>query len=210
MIATNDVYFEYSNARQWHFPDIRVDAGGSMLITGLSGSGKTTFMHILAGMLKPQSGRVIIDTTDIYTLTDKQRDRFRAQNIGVVFQTSHFIRALNASENLSLAMRLAGKPVVNSRIDELLEKLQLTDRRKSAVYKMSVGEQQRLSIARALINQPRILLADEPTSALDDHRCKEVISLIKNLSHEEDSALVVISHDARIASHFTQQNVLTV
>lgn len=205
MIVTTDVCFEYNVSRRWHFPDIRIDAGGTMLISGLSGSGKTTFMHILAGILKPLSGKVFVNDTDIYRLSSGALDKFRGRHIGLVFQTPHFIRSLSVSENLALAMKLAKKPLDEQRISDVLHRLQLDNLKNSATYKLSVGERQRLSIARALVNKPAILLADEPTSSLDDQRCSEVISLLQQLSAGEKSTLVVISHDSRLRKHFTKQ-----
>lgn len=208
MISTHNVYFQYDAGHKWNFPDINVEEGNHLLISGLSGSGKTTFMHILAGILKPKSGTVNIAGTDICSLTAGQLDKFRAANIGVVFQTAHFIMALSVSENLALAMKLAGRGTDYTRIKELLDRLQLEGHYHSPCYRLSAGEQQRLSLARALINKPRILLADEPTSSLDDFRCSEVISLIRQLCETEGSTLVVISHDARLRPHFTNQTIL--
>lgn len=208
MIVTTDVCFEYNVSRRWHFPDIRIDAGGTMLISGLSGSGKTTFMHILAGILKPLSGKVFVNDTDIYRLSSGALDKFRGRHIGLVFQTPHFIRSLSVAENLGIAMKLAGNKVHTPRIQELLTRLQLDQYAKSPAYKLSTGERQRLSIARALVNSPAVLLADEPTSSLDDLRSSRVIELLKQLCVEQGSSLVIISHDTRLKSHFASQTII--
>ncbi|GAB1395556.1 ABC transporter ATP-binding protein [Saprospiraceae bacterium] len=208
MIVTKDVCFEYNASHRWHFPDILIDAGGSMLISGLSGSGKTTFMHILAGILKPLSGKVFVNDTDIYRLSSGALDKFRGRHIGLVFQTPHFIRSLSVAENLGIAMKLAGNKVHTPRIQELLTRLQLDQYAKSPAYKLSTGERQRLSIARALVNSPAVLLADEPTSSLDDLRSSRVIELLKQLCVEQGSSLVIISHDTRLKSHFASQTII--
>ena len=208
MIVTKDVCFEYNASHRWPFPDIRIDAGGSMLISGLSGSGKTTFMHILAGILKPLSGKVFVNDTDIYRLSSGALDKFRGRHIGLVFQTPHFIRSLSVAENLGIAMKLAGNKVHTPRIQELLTRLQLDQYAKSPAYKLSTGERQRLSIARALVNSPAVLLADEPTSSLDDLRSSRVIELLKQLCVEQGSSLVIISHDTRLKSHFASQTII--
>ncbi|MBL7831063.1 MAG: ATP-binding cassette domain-containing protein [Saprospiraceae bacterium] len=205
MIKTRNLQFRYDSTKQWSFPDIHLEKGQSLLISGYSGSGKTTFMHLLAGILQPKFGSVSINSTEIYKLNQRDLDKFRGQNIGIIFQTPHFVRSLNVTENLQLAQKLSGNIIDGLRIKNILARLQLTAVSQAMTYTLSVGEQQRLSIARALINQPTILLADEPTSSLDDHRCSEVIALLKQLCLLEESTLVVISHDSRLKPHFPNQ-----
>ncbi len=205
MIKTRNLHFSYDATKKWNFPDIHLEKGQNLLISGLSGSGKTSFMHLLAGILKPSKGEIFIDQTDIVQLTGRQLDNFRGRKIGIIFQTPHFIRSLNTIDNLRMAQILPGNPPDESRINMLLAQLQLTHRSHAMTYELSVGEQQRLSIARALVNNPLVLLADEPTSSLDDKRCKEVISLLEQLSMIGESTLIVISHDSRLKSHFSNQ-----
>lgn len=205
MIKTRNLQFSYDSTKQWSFPDIHLEKGQSLLISGYSGSGKTTFMHLLAGILQPKFGSVSINSTEIYKLNQRDLDKFRGQNVGIIFQTPHFVRSLNVTENLQLAQKLSGNIIDGLRIKNIIARLQLTVVSQAMTYTLSVGEQQRLSIARALINKPTILLADEPTSSLDDHRCSEVIGLLKQLCLLEESTLVVISHDSRLKPHFPNQ-----
>ena len=205
MIKTRNLHFSYDDIKKWNFPDIHLEKGQNLLVSGLSGSGKTSLMHLLAGILKPSKGEIFIDQTNIVQLTGRQLDNFRGRKIGIIFQTPHFIRSLNAIDNLRMAQILPGNPPDESRIKMLLTQLQLTHRSHAMTYELSVGEQQRLSIARALVNHPLVLLADEPTSSLDDKRCNEVISLLEQLSMIGESTLIVISHDSRLKSHFSNQ-----
>ncbi len=186
-------------------PDLFCQAGSTILVTGNSGKGKTTYLHILAGLLKPNSGEIFIDETDFTNLKDSKADTFRGKNIGVVFQKSHFIASLSVLENLEMASWLATGKKHTKRAKELLNKLDILEQSQKQPSQLSVGQQQRVSIARALINEPKVLLADEPTSSLDDKNADNVIEILETLSKEYKAALIIVTHDNRIKAKFTNQ-----
>jgi putative ABC transport system ATP-binding protein len=175
------------------------------LVTGNSGKGKTTYLHILAGMLQPNSGEILIDNTVFTNLKGSKADKFRGKNIGVVFQKSHFIASLSVLENLEMASWLATGKKHTKRAKELLNKLDILEQAHKQPSQLSVGQQQRVSIARALMNEPKVLLADEPTSSLDDKNADNVIELLESLSKEYKAALIIVTHDSRIKAKFTNQ-----
>lgn len=208
MISTNHLSHHYSGAQRFHFPDINCKPAETLLVVGRSGVGKTTLLHILAGILRPSEGEVIIDGQNLYGQSANVRDGFRGQNIGLVFQKPHFVTALNAKENLILAQKMAGINIDLKRIDNLLFQLNIDGQANSKTYEMSQGEQQRLSIARALVNSPKVILADEPTSALDDDNCSEVVKLLQQQANQVEAALVIVTHDARLKELFANQVTL--
>jgi len=205
MIKTSEIAHNYKGTQRFDFPDIYCPGGQTLLILGRSGVGKTTLLHILGGILKPKQGTVSINETDIYTLSGNRLDKFRGQNIGIVFQKPHFVASVNARENLLIAQKMAGQPIDLQQADQLLHRLQLQDRAFAKSYNMSQGEQQRLSIARAVINKPRLILADEPSSALDDKNCEEVVALLEEQARDLNAALVIVTHDNRLKSYYKNQ-----
>jgi putative ABC transport system ATP-binding protein len=208
MLETQNIKFSYDGNQPLTFPDIRCEKGEQWLLLGQSGSGKTTLLHLLGGMLTPQSGRIQVGDTDIAQLKSTDLDHFRGQNIGIIFQTAHFIKALTVEENLVLAQQLAGKKVDKELILKYLSKLNLSHNLKSMPSELSVGEQQRVAIARALVNTPSVILADEPTSALDDKNTEEVIRLLENQAAEAGATLLIVTHDTRLKDYFKNQILL--
>jgi len=182
------------------FPDINVNKAESALLLGQSGSGKTTFLHLLGGLLEPASGEIKIDNTDFASLKGVARDHFRGKHIGFVFQKPHLIQALNVEDNLLLAQNLAGVTQDRKRCHEVLQHLGIDSKAKSKVFELSEGQAQRVSIARAVINNPDLLLADEPTSALDDVHCESVISILIELAESNGATLLIATHDQRLKS----------
>lgn len=201
MIATKDVRFSYPNL-DFSFPNMQCKSGETLLITGKSGTGKTTLLHILSGILKPESGEVVIGETHIESLSDKNLDQFRGQNIGLVLQQSHFIASLSVLENIVLTSWLSDKTQKTEKAKNLLKQLGLEDQMHKNTSQLSIGQQQRVSIARALINEPKVLLADEPTSSLDDDNAKIVADLLSNLSKQYNASLVIVTHDQRLKDKF--------
>lgn len=202
MIRTKDLSIIYENKRI-NFPDLDISQGDHFLILGRSGSGKTSFLNLLGGLLSPSSGQIKINNENIVLLSSNELDKFRGLNIGFIFQSPHFIKSLNINDNLMLSQYLLGNRDQNH-IDTLLEKVELLNRKKDPIHVLSEGEKQRISIVRALINKPKIILADEPTSALDDYSCNIVIDLLKNLSKENNSVLIIVTHDKRLKDKFKQ------
>ena len=202
MIRTNEVVFQYNSETQFRFPNLQCKAGETLLITGTSGKGKTTLLHLLGGLLKPTSGSIFIDEINICQLSSKKIDHFRGQNIGLILQKAHFIASLNVLENIELASWLTDKTKKQEKAKELLSLLGLEKFASKLPNQLSVGQQQRVSIARALINEPKLLLADEPTSSLDDENAKIVADLLANLSEKYNAALIIVTHDQRLKERF--------
>ena len=208
MISTSGITFSYSNDQLFHMPDLHCDAGSTILITGDSGKGKTTYLHILAGLLKPKTGEIVIDKTDIVPLSEAKGDTFRGKHIGLVLQKSIFVSAFTVLENLEMASWLASGKKNTERAKKLLEQLDIANQANKLPAQLSIGQQQRVSIARALMNEPKVLLADEPTSSLDDKNAEKVIQLLTRLSKEYKAALVIVTHDSRIKEKFINKITL--
>jgi putative ABC transport system ATP-binding protein len=201
MIKTESLKFSYDGKKYFDFPDINLDSGENLLIIGNSGIGKTTLLHLLAGILKPESGSINVSGTDISKFSDTELDKFRGDNIGIVFQKPHFISSLTINENLKLAKYLSPSKTSGD-AKKILESLNIKDKYQQKPNQLSEGEKQRASIALALINSPSLILADEPTSSLDDFNCDNVIKLLKKQAKDHKAQLIVITHDARLKKHF--------
>lgn len=205
MVDTKSIIFSYPNSETFELPDLHCEASKTVLITGNSGKGKTTYLHILAGLLKPNSGEIFINEVNINLLSNKDKDQFRGQNIGIVFQKSHFIASLSVLENIEMASWLAFGNKNTNKAKKLLNELDLLEFQNKLPFKLSIGQQQRVSIARALINEPKIVLADEPTSSLDDENAFKVANLLEQLTKEYNAALVIVTHDLRLKNKFPNQ-----
>ena len=201
MIKTESLKFSYDGKKYFDFPDINLDSGENLLIIGNSGIGKTTLLHLLAGILKPESGSINVSGIDISKFSDTELDKFRGDNIGIVFQKPHFISSLTINENLKLAKYLSPSKTSGD-AKKILESLNIKDKYQQKPNQLSEGEKQRASIALALINSPSLILADEPTSSLDDFNCDNVIKLLKTQAKDHKAQLIVITHDARLKKHF--------
>jgi putative ABC transport system ATP-binding protein len=179
---------------------IQVQPGEFVALVGPSGSGKTTLLALLAGLLKPTSGEVTIAGQPLWQMKDAQRTRFRAENIGFVFQASNLVPYLSAQENVELMLRLNGGLTRGSRggATQLLERLGLDKRLGNLPSQMSGGQQQRVAIARALIHEPAVVLADEPTASLDTERAFQVVETLAQLIHEQKRAGIMVTHDLRM------------
>jgi len=208
MVQTKNLTFQYKKREHiFSFPNITLDKQENLLILGKSGIGKTTFLHLLAGLLQPIGGKAIIDNVDLNTLQNNKLDKFRGSTIGLVFQKKHAIQSLNVFENLRARLFFSKKPIPNEKIDALLEQLGLSEVKKSKINELSEGQLQRLGIALSVIHNPQVILADEPTSSLDDENCRIVIELLINQAKQTNASLIVITHDHRIKSYF--QNSIT-
>ena len=178
----------------------RVKFGEFVALVGPSGSGKTTMLSILAALLSPTSGQVLIDGQDLSAMPEKDRVKLRREKIGFTFQANNLIPYLSARENVEFMLRLNGKLDHASRIrsDELLARLGLSERLHNLPAQMSGGQQQRVAIARALIHNPALVLADEPTASLDTERAFQVVETFANLIHENGRAGIIVTHDLRM------------
>ena len=174
---------------------------------GKSGIGKTTLLHLMAGILRPKAGKVVVEGQELSILSNTKLDRFRGQHVGLIYQRPHFVHSLNLKENLFLVQYLAGKKKDLNRVKEVLGQLDIAAQMNNSPRNLSQGQQQRASIAMAMLNKPAVILADEPTSSLDDENCMKVIRLLKDQSAEVGASLIVITHDSRLKVEF--KNSLT-
>ncbi len=183
-------------------PEFRLAAEEQMVIVGRSGCGKTTLLHVIAGISRPDAGKVRVDDWEITLFSEAECDRFRAERIGYVFQTFNLLPGFTAVENVLLAMRFTGRRPDKVRARHLLERVGLAHRTTHKPPMMSVGEQQRVAVARALANQPKLLLADEPTANVDSGHQQQVLDLIRESCREEGVALVLVTHTSEVAEQF--------
>ena len=193
----------YNDTQQISFKDWQINDGEQWLLLGESGSGKTTLLHILSGILKPKQGEVQISDTSIYQLSSKKIDQFRGRHIGIVFQRPHLIKSLTIGENLVMAQSFANLPENHDRVNEVLKSLDILHKKNEYPSALSQGQLQRVSIARAVINKPALLIADEPTSSLDDKNAKAVLELLMQQSGLNQATLVIATHDKRVKDAFT-------
>lgn len=198
MLATKDLKFEYTPQVKFSFPDLACNLGESLVICGDSGTGKTTLLHILGGLIKPQSGKILLSDTEVNLLEGSKFDKFRGKNISIIFQKMHFISSISVLENILLAQLLGTEKKEKEKAIQILEKLQIADQKDKNIKELSQGQQQRVAIARALINQPSLILADEPTSSLDNKNAEIVERLLRESAQEMDAALVMVTHDMRL------------
>jgi putative ABC transport system ATP-binding protein len=180
--------------------DLELERGEIVLVMGPSGSGKTTFLSMLGGLLRVSTGEIWIDGTDIAALGERALPPFRARTFGFIFQDFNLIAALSARENVEVALNIAGQSgrAARERAVELLEGLGTGDRLDFPIEKLSGGEKQRVAIARAIANQPVLILADEPTANLDSHHGAETMRLLRELTKEEGTTVVIVTHDDRL------------
>lgn len=208
MIQVQHLTYAYNGAGTIHFPDFSVDTGEHCLLLGASGRGKTTLLHLLGGLLKSQQGTIVIDGTDISSLSAASLDKFRGQHIGFIFQRNHLIAALTVKKNLMMAPFLAGMPQNEQRVMEVLYQLDVAEKKNVKTDQLSHGQAQRVAIARAVLNKPSVILADEPTSALDDRNCERVIDVLLDITRQNGSTLLIATHDQRLKSRIQQQIIL--
>ncbi|QXP69969.1 ATP-binding cassette domain-containing protein [Polaribacter sp. R2A056_3_33] len=209
MLKTSSLTFQYNkNDRIFSFPDIALDKQENLLVIGKSGIGKTTFLHLLAGLLEPVNGTVVVNDIDINALSNHKLDAFRGENIGLVFQKKYAIQALNVFQNLQARLLFSKKPINHKEIEVLLAQLGLSKFKKSSIKTLSEGQLQRLGIALAVIHKPKIILADEPTSSLDDENCEIVMNLLLKQAKQTGANLIVITHDQRVKPFFNKTVLL--
>jgi putative ABC transport system ATP-binding protein len=180
---------------------LQLEEQEEVALAGSSGSGKTTLLHLIAGILRPDSGKIVVDGQDLAQLGESARDRFRAQNLGYVFQSFHLLQGYSALENVLLGM-LFGPGPDSDLAEDLLRRLGLAERLNYKPAQLSIGQQQRVALARALANRPRLVLADEPTGNLDVIHARDALALIREVCRERGAALLLVSHDTAILDQF--------
>jgi putative ABC transport system ATP-binding protein len=184
-----------------------VNRGQFLAIMGASGSGKSTLLHLMGGLTQPDQGEVTVDGQQLAGLSDGKLTRFRRDHIGLVFQSFNLIPTLSARENILLPLRLAGRDITD-RVDEIIRTLGLTERRHHKPDALSGGEQQRVAIGRALINDPAVILADEPTGNLDSVNSKAVCELLRDLCVMHGKTIVMVTHEPSVAAYASDVAVI--
>lgn len=179
--------------------NLSVEEGEFVAVVGTSGSGKSTLLHMLGGLDRPTSGKVLVDGKDIFSLKEEALTIFRRRKIGFVFQSYNLVPVLNVYENVVLPIELDGRKVDKTYIQTILQTLGLKDRQTALPNQLSGGQQQRVAIARALASSPAIILADEPTGNLDSQTSQDVLSLLKVTSQKFSQTMVMITHNEEIA-----------
>jgi putative ABC transport system ATP-binding protein len=189
---------------------LEVQQGQFLAIMGASGSGKSTLLHLMAGLAKPESGKIIVNGEDISAMRDRELTLFRRRQIGLVFQAFNLIPTLSAEENILLPLMLDGQNgrASQNKLDELLNSLKLQSRRKHRPDAMSGGEQQRVAIGRALVADPAVILADEPTGNLDSVSSRGVCELLRDLSIIHGKTIVMVTHEPSVAAYAQEVAVL--
>jgi ABC-type lipoprotein export system ATPase subunit len=184
-------------------PEFSLSAGEQLALRGESGSGKTTFLHLIAGILAPDEGRIEIDGTDMASLSEAGRDRLRAGKIGYIFQTFNLLQGYTVLENVLLGMAF-GRGVDRDFARTMLDRVGLGPRVDHFPRQLSTGQQQRVAVARALANRPKLVLADEPTGNLDRKNASEALTLVREACRENGAALLLVSHDEQVLAGFEQ------
>jgi putative ABC transport system ATP-binding protein len=205
MLRIDNLRFGYGSEALLALDAFELPVRGEMRISGPSGSGKSTLLYLIAGMLPPRAGSIEVEGVDIAKLAPAERDRFRGSRLGIVLQQFHLLPTLTVLQNVTVAQSMAGLAVDVGAARRMLDSLGVAHRIDARPHALSVGEQQRVAIARALVNRPRLVLADEPTSSLDDESCAVVADLLLTASRDAGAALLVATHDARLAAHIPDE-----
>jgi putative ABC transport system ATP-binding protein len=205
MILVEGIRHRYGDRQVLALDEWEARAGEHWLVLGASGSGKTTLLGILGGLLRPSAGRVTVAGQDLTAVSGAALDRFRGQHLGFVPQKLHLVSSLDVEDNLLLAPYLAGLPQDRARVRQVLGVLGLADRARAKPAELSHGQAQRVAVARAVINRPRLILADEPTSNLDDAHCAHAIELLESQAAACGATLVVATHDQRVRARFERR-----
>jgi putative ABC transport system ATP-binding protein len=204
VIQTRGLRFAYPGHAPLRFHDVVVSQGGVLLLRGASGSGKSTWLALAAGLLTPVAGEVVVAEQSVGVLPSGQRDRWRAQHVGFLLQKLHLSSALSVHDNLALAYFAAGVKVDKEAIRRALTVLDLTELAGRRPYQLSGGQAQRVALARAVLLQPRVLLVDEPTASLDDAACHAALALLTQAAQASGATLVIATHDARVRQALPQ------
>lgn len=205
ILQTKNLQHSYTKGIDFVYPDLHCDANQQLLILGESGKGKSTLLHLLGLILPIQQGAVSINGIETSQLNARQAATFRANHIGIIFQQHQFVKSLTVLDNILLANYYAKKSLDKAKVNQTADRLEISDLLHKKVYELSGGEMQRIGIARALQNEPKLLLADEPTSNLDDVNCERVYQLLADTATEQKAALVIVTHDQRLKNKIANQ-----
>ena len=212
ILQANEVYRDYRMGQETvhalNGVSVSIASGEFVAILGTSGSGKSTLLNLFGGLDRPNKGEILFRGESLSPFTPQQMAHYRLKSIGMIFQSFNLIPTMTASQNIALALAFAGMPksVRESRTNNLLSRVGLAGRAGHRPSEMSGGEQQRVSIARALANEPEVLLADEPTGNLDSTRAREILELLKGMQRE-GKTIIMVTHDADLASRFADRTI---
>ena len=210
MIESRGLQYAYPHSEPLRMADVSVAQGGTLLLRGSSGSGKSTWLALAAGLLTPSAGEIVVAGQSVGTLPGAARDAWRARHIGFLPQRLHLSEALSVADNLALAHFAAGLPVDRAAVAQVLEALDLGALANRRPTQLSGGQAQRVALARAVLLRPRVILADEPTASLDDDACAAALALLRQTAQSVDATLVIATHDARVREAMPQAQVLAV
>jgi len=205
VISIRGLAHRYGANEPIRIPDWKVAQGERWLVLGPSGCGKTTLLHALAGLVRPSEGEVEVAGENLRRLDGARLDRWRGANVGIVLQALHLVRHLSVRDNLRLAQYLAQAPQDDARVADALGALGVADKAARKPGELSQGERQRVAVARAVVNRPRVLLADEPTASLDDAAAAAAVELLAEQASRYGATLVVATHDARVKGKFRER-----
>ena len=207
MFNCEDISFDIDGQKLFSNINLNLKSQKDLLITGPSGVGKTTLLSILCGIQKPSTGKVIYNNIDLYNLAESKIDEFRGKNLGVVFQNFNLINSFTVKQNLEIAANAIGTKSSDQYFN-LLDRVGLADKSHIKVANLSIGEKQRLAVARAFVGEPQWIFCDEPTSSLDDKNANIIANLIKEESSRCKASLVLITHDSRIQTLINFSKIL--
>ncbi|MGN0435909.1 MAG: ABC transporter ATP-binding protein [Wujia sp.] len=205
MIEVKNITKKYGNADSEicavNNASIKINEGEFCVIIGKSGSGKTTFLNIIGGLLKPDSGVVLFNDEDIYSMSDKRLSSLRRNDISFIFQSYNLIPDMAAEANILLPAKLDHRKIDRQYFEEIVEELGISNRLTHNPTELSGGEQQRVAIARALMNHPKVILCDEPTGNLDEEATSDVMRLLKSVNKKHHTTIIMVTHDLLIAEN---------
>jgi putative ABC transport system ATP-binding protein len=205
MISVRGLAHRYGSTEVLRLPEWKVAQSERWLVLGPSGCGKTTLLHVIAGLIRPSEGEVDVSGESLRKLDGARLDRWRGATVGIVLQALHLMRHLSVRDNLRIAQYLAHAPQDDARIAETLGALGIADKAARRPAELSEGERQRVAVARAVVNRPKLLLADEPTANLDDGAAARGIELLLEQAGRHGATLVVATHDARVKQKFEKR-----
>jgi putative ABC transport system ATP-binding protein len=205
MISVRGLAHRYGSSEVLRLADWKVAQGERWLVLGPSGSGKTTLLHLVAGLIRPAEGELEVAGENLRKLDGMRLDRWRGATVGIVLQSLHLLRHLSVRDNLRIAQYLAHAPQDDARIAETLGALGVADKAARRAAELSEGERQRVAVARAVVNRPKLLLADEPTANLDDRAAAQAVELLLQQAERHGATLVVATHDSRVKRNFERR-----